>query len=228
MTINMRRLLFIAALLGGMTARAKAGQIYDAAADFSIASNPNGVWSYGSSLTLGGTLSLYAHHDNVSGIDLWRDQTDPNVSHNGTNNAITINSATWQPGELAFHPGPNGQFSVIRFTAPTVGSYSLDAAFSGIDFIGPTTTDVHVLHNGTSIFDGTVLAYGPGPTFSSTISLSTGDTIDFAVGFGPDGNYGFDSTGIAATLTAVPEPSGLLMLTLGIGIVGAIRLGRRL
>ena len=33
--------------------------IYDASEDFSLASNPNDVWSYGYSTTLGGELVLY-------------------------------------------------------------------------------------------------------------------------------------------------------------------------
>lgn len=37
----------------------RASYIYDAAADFSPTSNPNGVWSYGWSATLGGAFQLY-------------------------------------------------------------------------------------------------------------------------------------------------------------------------
>ena len=227
-------LLALASLLAMAAPPVHAGSVYDAAADFSLASNPNGVWSYGYENSLGLSLQLYdkATVDVLGrvGLDSWNSSAlgiDPNVIHNRTNKALTFVSATWQAGELSFHPGPNGQFSVIRWTAPNAGEFNLSAMFSGIDFVGPTTTDVHILQNGNSLLSADVLTYGPGPSFSNILSVKAGDTIDFAVGFGPDGNYGFDSTGIAATLTAVPEPVSVLMLTLGVGIVGAIRLGRR-
>jgi Ca2+-binding RTX toxin-like protein len=81
-----------------------------------------------------------------------------------------------------------------------------------MDFVGPTTTDVHVLHNGVSLFDGVVNGYGPGsgPSFSGNVSVTAGDTIDFAVGYGPDGNCYFDTTGIAATITT-PAPAPVVV-----------------
>ena len=33
--------------------------VYSAAADFSLASNPNGVWSYGYEISLGSSFQLY-------------------------------------------------------------------------------------------------------------------------------------------------------------------------
>jgi hypothetical protein len=39
--------------------------IFNAAADFSATKNPNGVWSYGWSPTLGGTFVLDADHQNI-------------------------------------------------------------------------------------------------------------------------------------------------------------------
>jgi hypothetical protein len=40
---------------------ARANTVYDVAQDFSIASNPNGVWTYGYETTLGGPLTLYSY-----------------------------------------------------------------------------------------------------------------------------------------------------------------------
>jgi Ca2+-binding RTX toxin-like protein len=110
----------------------------------------------------------------------------------------------YQPGELGAHPGNNGEYSLVRWTAPASGSISIAAAFSGLDFVGPTTTDVHVLHNGVSLLDGVVNGYGSGsgPSFSGNVTVAAGDTIDFAVGYGPDSNYYYDTTGIAAIITA--------------------------
>jgi len=36
---------------------------YDPAADFSLSSNPNGLWSYGYSITLGGAFTLHQTAD---------------------------------------------------------------------------------------------------------------------------------------------------------------------
>jgi hypothetical protein len=44
------------ALLGLLLASAAQATTFDIHTDFSTASNPNGVWSYGYSTTLGGTL----------------------------------------------------------------------------------------------------------------------------------------------------------------------------
>jgi hypothetical protein len=46
---------------------------YDAVKDFSIQSNPNGVWSYGWESTLGSMLNLYTVTDttSVSGMSAW-------------------------------------------------------------------------------------------------------------------------------------------------------------
>lgn len=188
-----RRVALAIVLVGsiGSLNRVQADLIYDAAADFSPTSNPNSVWSYGSSATLGSAFILGTAHGNSLGIDYWVNDwltAAPSITHNGTGSPITFAGVSWQPGQLGFHPGSAGQNAVIRFTAPSSATYSLDAAFAGLDQT-PTTTDVHILLNGTSIFDGIVNAFGSGPAFSAALALSGGDTVDFSVGFGQNGNY---------------------------------------
>ena len=81
---------------------------FDAATDFSLTNNPNGVWSYGYSSTLGGVFNLYPDKGNISGLDYWRDNTIvsagvPNVAHNGTTNTVTaIPCCQWLPGQLSW------------------------------------------------------------------------------------------------------------------------------
>lgn len=111
---------------------------------------------------------------------------------------------------MSFHPGANGEYSVVRYTAPSAGQFVLNAAFTGIDTTsdphGPTSTDVHILHNGSQLFGAVVNDYQNAHAFSSTLSLSTGDTLDFVVGVGPDGNYYDDTTALAASVIAEFTP----------------------
>lgn len=227
--------LTLCAVIGGV-GQVKAGIVYDAASEFSTTSNPNGVWRYGNSASLGGAFNLFTTNGNSQGMDYWNFTgvlEVPMVEHNGTANPVTtFGSVTIQPGQLAFHPGggPNDQFTLVRFTVPTAGDYAIDSKFTGLDFVGPTTTDVHVLIDGVSIFNGSVNAYGSGPSFSSTLALLAGVTVDFAVGRGSNGTYNFDTTGLDARIAdlsanAVPEPSTILSACVA-GLAGLVWLRR--
>lgn len=186
--------------------------VYDVAADFSTNSNPNGVWSYGYATVLGGSLILYTDNTSRSTPDVigWCYNIAygvPAVFYNRTANTVSIGSPTLAPYQAVFHPGPNDEYSIYRFTAPAAGNYLLQAAFAGVDTAG-TTTDVHVLFNDSSIFDGSVNGFGPGtgPSFSTNLVLQANDRIDFEVGYGNNGFYN-DSTGLQATLISSPQLS---------------------
>ena len=207
-----------AAAACGLIARTAAAQVYDAAADFSLAANPNSVWRYGFETSLGSPFTLYDTTANLFGpIDYWASSalgSTPQVNHNGTaatyyNNAPQFD-IEWAAGELSAHPRPAGQLSGVRFVAPADGLYQIDAAFRGSDHSG-TTTDVHVLVNNVSLFDQSVTGYHQPASFSTTLPLLQNQTVDFAVGFG-NGSYLDDSTGVSAVVTAIPEPASLSLL----------------
>jgi uncharacterized repeat protein (TIGR01451 family) len=136
---------------------------------------------------------------------------DPNVAKNGTGQEITENGILHPTSDfLSFHPGPNGEFSVVRWTAPVAGTYHVASTFKSLRFEGsPTTSDVHVLHNSSPIFDALIngLISSGDQSFSTTLTLNAGDTVDFVVGFGENLDYNCDSTGLKATIL-LPTFSG--------------------
>ncbi|MBN2475736.1 MAG: hypothetical protein JXB62_14085 [Pirellulales bacterium] len=137
----------------------------------------------------------------IAGIDAWRpaDRTEPCVNHNGTGDTVRGLGITWEPGQLGLHPGREGEPAVLRWTAPEAGTFDVSATFKSI--ATRATTDVHILHNGKSIFQRKINVGGSGPeaSFSKRLSVGLGDRLDFAVGFG-NGDYGADSTGLDLTI----------------------------
>ena len=223
--------------------RASAGTVYSAAGDFSIASNPNGVWSYGTTgTTVTGPLTLYtAAKSGIGGIADWVgwEGTQPMFGDDfplvGKNIGATTGTSAdivLLPGELAEHPAPDGSYAVVRFTAPTSGVFLLNADFEGREFQGQesaTTTDVHVLVDSVAIFNGAVLGFGPpsDQSFVATLNLIAGDRVDFSVGYGSDRSFLGDTTGLDATLSVVPEPSSVVLLLSALGVYGLFVLRRR-
>ncbi len=215
----LHRFLFVlAAMTIGACTQA---QTYDVASDFSTVNNPNSVWSYGYSNDLASSITTYSGLYEVSpGFLAWNDSTlgpDPFVGKNTTSSDITYSTINLPAGKTIFHPGPNGQYSEVTWTAPDSAKYRLKSAFTGYDTFG-TTTDVHVLKNGVSLFDADIVGYQTEEAFSADLILQQGDVLSFAVGYGPNQDYGFDSTGIAAHLTnlstaAVPESGTMAMCT---------------
>jgi hypothetical protein len=227
--------LIVAAALSSATV--SAAQTWDAAADFSTAQS--GAWSYGWSSTLGGTFNQFSNANLTTALDsitAFQSSDSVFVYSNQTANTLTpAGTITAAPGILAQHPGSGGQISVVRWTAQQSGTYTVDAGFFGIssDPQHATTTDVHVLKNGASMFNGLVeghLAadnFRVGTSAPLTFSLNAGDKIDFAVGYGSNGNYQYDSTRLTATIAAVPEPETYAMLLAGLGLMGAVARRRK-
>lgn len=200
----------VAILLPTIVSIRAQAQTYDCVKDFSIASNPTGVWSYGWTPTLGGAFTLYTVTDTTSvpGMSAWLDSgtypsDPPYVDHNDTTGTICFETFCVPPRYLHLHPGANGQYTVVRWTAPSAGTYEIRGSFVGLDGAGPTTTDVHVLVNSEfPLFSGNIASYGsPLPFLRKVPIRSAGVTIDFAVGYGSDKSNGFDSTGSNCRIT---------------------------
>lgn len=184
---------------------------YSVSGDFSRVNNPAGAWSYGTIQQADPTVfTLFDRRANSDGIDGWHAPegffgfSDPAVLHNGTDSTQRSGSLgeclTLAAGQLALHPGFDGRQSVVRFTAPAAGDYSIDTNFTSIDCLGETT--VTVRHGQTSLFDGTVGGDAPANSaFALTsVSLAAGETIDFSAAFAAGGFTG-DSVALDATIT---------------------------
>ena len=219
--------LLVASVVVALSVGAGSAVAYDAAADFSTNTNPNGVWSYGWSTNLGSSLQLYTTPALNAGFNIWTyTNLYPYVAHNGTTNTITVANAhqVLQAGQMAAHPGANGEYSIVRWTAPLAGSYSIAASFAGADQDGDSA-DVHVLDNSTSIFNGDVFGFGTPTSFSTNLVLGAGDTIDFAVGYGSDRSYYDDLTAMSAVV--IPEPTTFALAAAGLACAVAFGSRRR-
>ena len=117
----------------------------------------------------------------------WRGgwESAPNVTYNRTEDVIELEGTRWALGQLSLRANPDGRYSVVRWRAPTSGTYVLSATFEGLG-PGAAKSDVHLLHNGTPFFDGFINAHGHGnaAAHSGTVSAQQGDTIDAVVGVG--------------------------------------------
>lgn len=171
---------------------------YSATTDFSTASNPNGVWTYGYTTTFpaadagdAGTLVVFSTNTNGA----WFDPNNvnlgaPAVFRNDTGAAI--NGVA--PGELSLHPGNLGEYTIVRWTAPRSGTFSVHVEFKDGD-IGDT--DGFLLHNGVTLV--TEASTSTAGTHDRTVTVALGDRLDLAVG--PKGSFLYDSTPVVFTVT---------------------------
>ena len=178
----------------------------DAARDFFVGTNPSARWSYGYEASRGAAFSLYTSHVSSGGFDSWSTASFPHLGRNST--ASTLQQATnFTPSmKIEFHPGNLGENSVFRWTAPATGSFRIHGYFVGLDSSYPTTTDVAVLHNNSTaqtLFSTTINSYNAPQNFDVTQSLTAGETIEFTVGYGSNGTYNGDATGLDVTIDPV-------------------------
>jgi Ca2+-binding RTX toxin-like protein len=172
-------------------------------ADFSASENPRGVWTYGYKASDGSNFNPYTKADTpyVLGLLRWSSGSSPEpmVAYNSTGQPLSYLTINHPPDVLNLHPGSTGQKSVVRWTAPSSGTVTIQGRFEGIDTQG-TTTNVAVVHNSTTLFSRNINGYGARAPFLITKAVAAGDTIDFSVGRGINGTYYNDSTGLSATM----------------------------
>jgi hypothetical protein len=215
---------------------------YDALADFSISGNPNGVWQYGEGIVGTSTFTPFT----VSGSDsdvpgrsiFWR-TTDPNLGapaiiKNTLGVPFAAATAVFPTSVLDIHPGFADDV-IIRFIAPTAGTYTYSGLFEILDFQAPTGIIGEIYKNDEQLYsqllqgpkaDLANLLPGGVINFSGSVDLAAGDILSFASNRA--GDFTFDSTGFAVTITSdVPEPSTWAMMILGFAGVGFMTYSRR-
>lgn len=203
---TMRKCLFIFPVLAlcltyGFRAHGSQPTVFSAVGQFSSTSNPNGTWSYGYSETLGGAFHLYTQGGSVPGADPTRRGW---FLSPGPGPWVTINDYLSFVNLIELLPGASAPlYTIVRWTAPSDGEFDVLGTFVGDRSC--TTSDVHVLRNGTSVFDGTIKCVFEPSVFHVRSEFAHGDTIDFVVGVGADGNNFNDDTGLQVTISAVGD-----------------------
>jgi hypothetical protein len=203
-------------MLAGISSPRAAGSSYDLVREFST-NNPSGPWTYGFEQNLSGTFTPFPTvirqpEGNIV-WQIWARQGGgyPAVYQNGSpETAITqAGEGSYPTGTVFFHPGVEGHsenFGVIRFTLPggQAGAYRVVATLDSY-LHGPTSgdCDFHLLKNGIELF-GQFLPPNAGTSYSNTVPLAGGDTLDFAIGRGQDGRLYGSGLKIQATIDPVP------------------------
>ncbi len=186
------------------------GTTYDVVRDFSATQNPTGTWSYGYRAGVPSSFTPYTTqgdpHGMGAGMSTWylpSPYSLPVVIYNGTGAPHTYNSVIIQPTDvLNVHPGPAGERSVVRWTAPRAATITIEGRFEVLD-TRATPRDVAITHNAnTTLFQIDFGGSGVRQTFNLTRTVAAGDTINFSVGYGSDNNLEGDSTGLAVTITS--------------------------
>lgn len=181
----------------------------NAVLDFSLSANPNGSWSYGFTSTLGGPLVLYTDRQPnlLPRVDRWTSialDAFLGVARNSAATPVIGSPPTfaYPPDMLHMHPSALGQYDVVRWTAPSSGTFTFQGKFAGLDnVISVASSDVHIRLNGsTSLFSGNLEGLGTEQAFFFARQLTGGDTVDFVVGMGTNGNHNNDSTGLKVTI----------------------------
>jgi hypothetical protein len=175
---------------------------------YSSTANPNGDWSWGYADDAAATeLTLYDEHvtdEAATGVEEWRvggSGRPPSFGRNYTAADVSYGGITLPAGGMSLHPGPSGEYSVLRWTALEDAECELAVDFVGYD---GATTAVAVYRSGSLVGSGTVWGKGSTASVSGTVYVAAGETLDFTVG--PDGTYYSDTTGIEGTFACRYPP----------------------
>ncbi len=235
--------LLSVALILGLSSLASAGQVWNLENEFSTAgTNPHDVWTYGS-YALG--TADFTTYDKVTTDDPGSTYTYWSGTQTSWPGFVCKNLSSnpnttfgyYEAGQVVLHPGASGEEATVRWTAPSAMTVDVNALFTGQVQAIPasgllgTTTDVYVIKNSSAqllaqtFLDGFYGSAAAGYTdrtganpfvaYTGTVEMNAGDYLDFLVCWGSNEDFNRDSTGLALTITEVPEPTTLSLVALG-------------
>lgn len=153
----------------------------------------------------------------------------PAVGYNTTGTLKSSGSVRIPTDVLFMHPVgansglPSGD-TIVRFTAPTAGSYSVGGKFEILD-VNASGTFVSIVGGSSNFVQPLSGAVFTPASFGFQTQLNAGQTLDFVVDSA--GSHYNDSTGLSATITSVPEPAAWALMIVGFGLVGSAARSRR-
>lgn len=176
--------------------------------------NPNGVWTYGWMDTAFTTFAPYASTSANGWLGNLGGDGSPVIWLN-TGGSTSYGNP---PGDLALHPGPGFQPSILRWTAPAGSSGTAQIVGRFLAGDGGVMA-VAIRFNGSSVWSATDAG-----SFDFNQLFTAGDQLDFAV----YGGYNFGTTPLELTITgpAIPEPAASAGL-LGFAALGLVAFRRR-
>lgn len=172
--------------------------------------NPNATvpqWSYGTRSTqTSGTneLNLFVpseHENRPAEWDGWWRQPG-HATIGAVTRALGCPAPTGviRHDEILIHP-PSSGFTVVRWTAPVAGLFSITALWQDVDWNGGDGSNVSIVKNGTTVVFNTDYDNGNGAFTHHALTLSAGDTLDFLLGV--RGTDTADSTRFNASITKI-------------------------
>jgi len=232
-----RKSLYSLTLVAALVCSLRASDVtsYDLNRDFSIVSNPNGVWSYGWKSTLDGSFTPLplsrSYVDRGVPLEEWllAEGQVPLVQHNASTNLTYDNGElTYPPGAVSllagFDTAPQN-YCVVRFTVPTSssGPFRFENVIESRHYgAAARDTQYHVVVNGVEIL-GTNLPANSKAGYTNTLSLVAGDTVDLAAGKGPSGvwNSGLKIQARLTSLVCTPHKAKATAQVVNGFVVGA-------
>jgi hypothetical protein len=124
--------------------------VFSAIADFSTTANPNDAWWYGWSHTQGAAFIPFILYGLTccTGEEGWFGPVGSDPGY-----PLVVHDVEPPNVALEMAGGPDDEFAIVRWTAPSASTYHIVGVFYGF---GSTLSDVHVLRGRFPLFDGSV------------------------------------------------------------------------